>query len=86
MKKGPMWGLETTAVEGTAPEAVFVRISTVTLITGLGRSSSIYRLVAQDKFPSPVKLTKKGCRMAPRRSRNVGPGSVCVESLTHRRD
>jgi prophage regulatory protein len=49
---------KTAAAKGSAAEAVFVRIATVTLITGLGRST-IYRLVAQDKFPPPVKLTKK---------------------------
>lgn len=35
--------------------ADFVRLKTVTYMTGLGRST-IYRLVAQRKFPSPVRL------------------------------
>ena len=35
--------------------ALFLRMTAVTRLTGLGRST-IYRLVAQDKFPSPVRL------------------------------
>lgn len=35
--------------------ALFLRMNAVTRMTGLGRST-IYRLVAQDKFPSPVRL------------------------------
>ncbi len=40
------------------PEAVtplFLRMPTVMRMTGLGRST-IYRLIAQRKFPSPVRL------------------------------
>ena len=35
-----------------------LRMWAVTRMTGLGRST-IYRLVAQDKFPSPVRLANR---------------------------
>jgi len=38
--------------------AVFVRMAAVVRMTGLGRST-IYRLMAEDKFPSPVRLAKR---------------------------
>ncbi len=38
--------------------ALFLRIGTVMRITGLGRST-IYRLMADEQFPSPVRLTKR---------------------------
>jgi prophage regulatory protein len=38
--------------------AMFLRIGTVMRITGLGRST-IYRLMADEQFPSPVRLTKR---------------------------
>jgi prophage regulatory protein len=38
--------------------ALFLRIGTVVRITGLGRST-IYRLMADAQFPSPVRLTKR---------------------------
>ena len=38
--------------------AVFVRLAAVVRMTGLGRST-IYRLMAEDKFPSPVRLAKR---------------------------
>ena len=41
-----------------AQAAVFIRMATVMRITGLGRST-IYRLMAEDKFPSPVRLAKR---------------------------
>ena len=37
--------------------AVFVRMAAVVRMTGLGRST-IYRLMAEQKFPSPVRLAK----------------------------
>lgn len=40
------------------PPAVFVRMAAVVRMTGLGRST-IYRLMAEDKFPSPVRLAKR---------------------------
>ena len=48
---------------------MFVRMSAVVRMTGLGRST-IYRLMAEDKFPSPVRLAKRG-RVAPHRPRTV---------------
>jgi prophage regulatory protein len=36
----------------------FVRLTAVIHMTGLGRTT-IYRLMAQDKFPSPVRLAKR---------------------------
>ena len=44
----------------TAPAdtSIFLRMSAVTRLTGLGRST-IYRLMAQDKFPSPVRLASR---------------------------
>lgn len=41
-----------------AHTTLFVRMPVVMRITGLGRST-IYRLVAEDKFPSPVRLAKR---------------------------
>lgn len=38
--------------------AVFVRMTAVVHMTGLGRST-IYRLIAEDKFPAPVRLAKR---------------------------
>ena len=40
------------------PSTVFLRMHSVMKITGLGRST-IYRLVASQKFPSPVRLTSR---------------------------
>jgi prophage regulatory protein len=40
---------------GSAP---YVRIAVVMDLTGLGRST-IYRLMAEDQFPPPVRLTKR---------------------------
>ena len=38
--------------------AVFIRMAAVVRMTGLGRST-IYRLMAEKKFPSPVRLAKR---------------------------
>lgn len=35
--------------------SLFLRMPAVTRLTGLGRST-IYRLMAEDKFPAPVRL------------------------------
>jgi prophage regulatory protein len=43
---------------GEAQPPVFVRMAAVVRMTGLGRST-IYRLMAEDKFPSPVRLAKR---------------------------
>jgi len=41
-----------------ATPALFVRMAGVVRLTGLGRST-IYRLMAENKFPSPVRLAKR---------------------------
>ena len=41
-----------------AQPSVFVRMAAVLRMTGLGRST-IYRLMAEDKFPPPVRLAKR---------------------------
>jgi prophage regulatory protein len=41
-----------------APLALFVRMTAVVRMTGLGRST-IYRMMAEHKFPSPVRLAKR---------------------------
>jgi prophage regulatory protein len=38
--------------------ALLLRIGAVMRLTGLGRST-IYRLMAEEQFPSPVRLTKR---------------------------
>jgi prophage regulatory protein len=38
--------------------SLFLRIGTVVRLTGLGRST-IYRLMADEEFPPPVRLTKR---------------------------
>ena len=46
------------AVDQRHDGSLFLRMQAVIRMTGLGRST-IYRLVAQDKFPSPVRLAKR---------------------------
>lgn len=54
-----MGNLDTKAVViATIDAPLFLRMRAVTRFTGLGRST-IYRLVAQDKFPSPVRLANR---------------------------
>lgn len=55
MNATPTGHLRATA-ESAAP--LLLRIGVVMRITGLGRST-IYRLMADDQFPSPVRLTKR---------------------------
>lgn len=49
---------ESKSPAGEVQPAVFVRMAAVVRMTGLGRST-IYRLMAEDKFPSPVRLAKR---------------------------
>ena len=49
----------------SAGTPMFLRISLVMSLTGLGRST-IYRLMAEDAFPQPVRLTRR--RIAWRRA------------------
>jgi len=54
-----MRDVTTTATDNSGADAsLFLRMRAVTRMTGLGRST-IYRLVAQDKFPSPVRLANR---------------------------
>jgi len=48
----------TSAHRPSADTSPFLRIWGVTRMTGLGRST-IYRLVAQEKFPLPVRLASR---------------------------
>jgi prophage regulatory protein len=48
--------LKDQAADGHA--TLFVRMAVVMRITGLGRST-IYRLMAVNQFPSPVRLAKR---------------------------
>ena len=45
-------------VDSNTEAPLFMRMRAVTRYTGLGRST-IYRLVAQEKFPSPVRLSSR---------------------------
>ncbi len=54
---------------------LLLRIATVVRVTGLGRST-IYRRVAHDQLPSPVRLTREA----------VGWRRVDVERWTNARD
>lgn len=42
----------------SASTPLFLRIGVVMRLTGLGRST-IYRLMAEDAFPQPVRLTRR---------------------------
>lgn len=50
--------LPPTTASNPTDALTFLRLPAVTRLTGLGRST-IYRLVAEDKFPSPVKLSSR---------------------------
>ena len=54
---------------------LFLRMPTVMRMTGLGRST-IYRLIAEHKFPSPVRL---GPRAVAWRSSDLDEWSVAAE-------
>lgn len=41
-----------------APTVAFFRMRAVVCMTGLGRST-IYRMMAEDRFPPPVRLAKR---------------------------
>lgn len=49
---------QTSGIADERQGAVFVRISAVVLMTGLGRST-IYRLMAEEQFPAAVRLSKR---------------------------
>ncbi len=58
---------------------VFVRMPTVMRMTGLGRST-IYRLIADRKFPSPVRL---GPRAVAWRRSDLDRWSETLPATTH---
>ncbi|MDZ7590509.1 MAG: AlpA family phage regulatory protein [Rubrivivax sp.] len=47
-----------SVLDTDASAAIFLRIGVVVRLTGLGRST-IYRLMAEEQFPSPVRLAKR---------------------------
>jgi prophage regulatory protein len=47
-----------SALDIDASSAIFLRIGVVVQLTGLGRST-IYRLMAEEQFPPPVRLAKR---------------------------
>ena len=49
---------DTTSNSVPLPDPVFLRMPMVVRMTGLGRST-IYRLIADRQFPSPVKLGRR---------------------------
>lgn len=58
---------------------VFFRMHTVMKITGLGRST-IYRLIANHEFPSPVRLTSRAVAW---RSSDITAWSETRPAATH---
>ncbi|QCB45487.1 AlpA family phage regulatory protein [Hydrogenophaga sp. PAMC20947] len=71
-----------TAHHGVQPYGCsdFSAAGAVTRLTGLGRSS-IYRLVTEDRFPSPVKLSSRAVgwrRDVSRGARFRGPASAAL--------
>ena len=54
----PPNGHDTTSNSVPLPDPVFLRMPMVMRMTGLGRST-IYRLIADRQFPSPVKLGRR---------------------------
>jgi prophage regulatory protein len=58
---------------------VFLRMPTVMRMTGLGRST-IYRLIADQKFPSPVRL---GPRAVAWRRTDLDRWSEALPAVTH---
>ena len=67
------------ATAADATPTVFVRMSAVVRMTGLGRST-IYRLMAEDKFPSPVRLAKRAVAW---RSSDLERWSAARPSASH---
>ena len=65
--------------ESDCPAPLFLRMRAVLRMTGLGRST-IYRLVADNKFPSPVRL---GRRAVAWRRVDVERWSEARPSITH---
>lgn len=75
----PTRATETQEPSTEAPASTFVRMAVVVRMTGLGRST-IYRLMAEHKFPSPVRLAKRA--VAWRRS-DLDRWSEARPTVTH---
>ncbi len=70
---------ETSSGRGDSVAPVFLRMPTVMRMTGLGRST-IYRLIADQKFPSPVRL---GPRAVAWRRSDLDRWSEARPAVTH---
>lgn len=70
---------ESTSTHADATTAVFLRMPTVMRMTGLGRST-IYRLIADQKFPCPVRL---GPRAVAWRRTDLDRWSDARPAVTH---
>ena len=70
---------ESTATRADTTTAVFLRMPTVVRMTGLGRST-IYRLIADQKFPCPVRL---GPRAVAWRRSDLDRWSEARPAVTH---
>lgn len=71
--------IETKPVAAEIQASAFVRLAAVIHMTGLGRTT-IYRLMAQGKFPSPVRLAKRA--IAARRI-DLGQWSAARPAVAH---
>ena len=63
----------------TDRDRLFARMSTVVRLTGLGRST-IYRLIAEEKFPSQVRI---GARAVGWRWTDLEQWSAARPTITH---
>lgn len=70
---------ETSSRRADSVAPVFLRMATVMRMTGLGRST-IYRLIADQKFPSPVRL---GPRAVAWRRSDLDRWSEARPAVTH---
>ena len=70
---------ESSSTRPDATMAVFLRMPTVMRMTGLGRST-IYRLIADQKFPCPVRL---GPRAVAWRRSDLDRWSDARPAVTH---
>lgn len=70
---------ESTSTRADTTTAVFLRMPTVMRMTGLGRST-IYRLIADQKFPCPVRL---GPRAVAWRRSDLDQWSEARPAVTH---
>lgn len=68
-----------TAKSALAVQPVFLRMPTVIRLTGLGRST-IYRMISEQKFPSPVRL---GSRAVAWRRSDLDRWSEARPSVAH---